>query len=190
MATSRLSLAVDTWTCQAVSASRFLQGLYRVLGDGRQAANAIQAGAPAEERGSRLGLSARISAFRAMYGSEDPDETKAEGRAWQFLVEAQAGICAFHAMVYDHEKGRSLQGSRTAANKAFQVALRGYRIAFPEEMSEPGISGAIVAAANTCVEAFLEDLEDSNEEERESLRRRLDQTIREALIQETGMALV
>ena len=57
-------------------------------------------------------------------------------------------------------------------------------------MSEPGISGAIVAAANTCVEAFLEDLEDSNEEERESLRRRLDQTIREALIQETGMALV
>ena len=188
MTTSQLTSAVDTWTCQAVSASRFLQALYRGLGDEKQAAHAIQAGAPAEERGSRLGLSPRIAAFKIIHGQESTDATPSEARSWQVLVEAQAGVCAFHAMAdyCDDGKARSLRGARTANNKAFQQALRGYRTAFPEEMSEAGITQAIGDAARTCVASFLEDLADASEEERESLRLDLSRTIREALTREAG----
>ena len=188
MTTSQLTSAVDTWTCQAVSASRFLQALYRGLGDEKQATHAIQAGAPAEERGSRLGLGSRIAAFKIIHGQESPDAAPSEARSWQVLVEAQAGVCAFHAMAdhCDDGKARSLRGARTANNKAFQQALRGYRTAFPEEMSEAGITQAIGDAARTCVASFLEDLADATEEERESLRLDLSRTIREALIREAG----
>lgn len=188
MTSSHLSQAVDTWTCQAVSASRFLQALYRRLGDEKQATNAIQAGAPAEERGGRLGLSARIAALKIIHGQESPDAAPGEARSWQVLVEAQAGVCAFHAMAdhCDDGKARSLRGARTANNKAFQQALRGYRIAFPEEMSEAGISQAIEIAASTCVATFMEDLTDASEEERESLRQDLSRTILDALTREIG----
>lgn len=188
MTTSQLTLAVDTWTCQAVSASRFLQALYRRLGDEKQAANAIQAGAPAEERGSRLGLSPRIAAFKIIHSQESTDATPSEARSWQVLVEAQAGVCAFHAMAdhCDDGKARSLRGARTANNKAFQQALRGYRTAFPEEISEAGITQAIDDAANACVATFLEDLADATEEEREALRCDLSRTILAALTLEAG----
>lgn len=187
MTSSQLTLALDTWTCQAVSASRFLQTLYRALGDEKQAANAIQAGAPAEERGSRLGLGARIAALRIIHGQESPDATPSEARSWQVLVEAQAGVCAFHAMAdhCDDNKARNLRGARTANTKAFQQALRGYRTAFPEEMSEAGITQAIEDAANTCVATFLEDLTDASEEERQALRQDLSQSILDALTRET-----
>lgn len=188
MTSSHLSQAVDTWTCQAVSASRFLQRLYRMLGDEKQATNAIQAGAPAEERGSRLGLGSRITALRIIHGQESPDAAPSEARSWQVLVEAQAGVCAFHAMadLCDDGKARSLRGARSANNKAFQQALRGYRIAFPEEMSEAGISQAIEVAASTCVAAFLEDLTDASEEERQTLRQDISQSILDALTREIG----
>lgn len=188
MTSSQLTLAVDTWTCQAVSASRFLQALYRMLGDEKQATNAIQAGAPAEERGSRLGLSSRIAALRIIHSQDSPDAAPREARSWQVLVEAQAGVCAFHAMAdyCDDGKARSLRGARTANNKAFQQALRGYRIAFPEEMSEAGISQAIEIAASTCVVAFLEDLTDTSEEERQILRDDLSRSILDALAREAG----
>jgi len=186
MTSSQLTLAVDTWTCQAVSVSRFLLALYRRLGDEKQAANAIQAGAPAEERGGRLGLGPRIAALKLIHGQEAPDAAPGEARSWQVLVEAQAGVCAFHAMAdhCDDGKARSLRGARTANNKAFQASLRGYRIAFPEEMSAVGISEAIDAAAETCLASFLEDLTDASDEERESIRKDLGLTIREALARE------
>lgn len=188
MTSSRLSHTVDTWTCQAVSASRFLQVLYRRLGDEKQAANAIQAGAPAEERGSRVGLGTRIAALKIVHGQESPDAAPGEARSWRLLVEAQAGICAFHAMADhgDDSKARSIRGARTANNKAFQQALRGYRTAFPEEMSEAGISQAIEDAANRCVVSFLEDLTDASEEERQTFRQDLNRTILDALTREAG----
>ncbi|WP_148300407.1 hypothetical protein [Holophaga foetida] len=154
-----LTQFIDAWTIRAVVASRFLARLYRAMGDGRQASNAIQAGAPSEERAQRLGLAPRVAEGQAVFGDEVGEEIEKEIRAWQSLVESQAGISAFHAMVEGCSRGRrGLRGARQAAGKAFHRAVQGYRIAFPEEMAREGISLAIQAATILCMEAFLVDL--------------------------------
>lgn len=164
MSTTTLSQTVDTWTLRAVAASRHLARLYRTLGDGKQASHALQAGSPAEERAQRLGLLAQLPAAEARLKDDVSEETEQEAWAWQSLIESQAGICAFHAMVLDHQDSRGLRGSRTAASRAFQLALKGYRIAFPEPLTSIGIGQAIEAAADGCVRAFVEDLPEQSDE--------------------------
>lgn len=160
MTSSHLPLTVDTWTSQAVVASRYLIRLYRALGDEKQASNAIQSGAPAEERAQRLGLSLQISALQTTFVEDHPEEVIGEAQAWQALVEAHAGICAFHAMVKGHsEKSRGLHGARNASTKAFHRSIQGYRVAFPEQMANDGITKAIGTASERCADTFVKDLE-------------------------------
>lgn len=189
MTSSHLSQAVDTWTSQAVVASRYLTHLYRTLNDEKQTSNAIRSGAPAEERAQRLGLAIQVSAMQALFVEKHSEELLGEAHAWQALVEAQAGLAAFHAMV-DGKSGEShgLHGMRTATNKAFQRALQGYRIAFPEQMAREGIAKAIRAAADRCSETFLADLDDNVSPEASStLALEIQKNILEVLMAEAGL---
>lgn len=61
MPSTHLIAQVDTWTIHAVAASRWLTRFYRTLGDDRQAAIAIQAGASAVERMNRLRIQGQIA---------------------------------------------------------------------------------------------------------------------------------
>ena len=178
MAASPLSQSIDLLTAQVMVASGFLTRLYRALGDARQVAMAQQACGPCEERAQRLGLSVRIKALRDVFAAEHADETQGELRAWETMVEAQAGLLAFHSLVdQDLERGRSLRGSKTQTAKAFQKALRGYRTAFPEEITFPGFQHALETAAGHCAETFALDLPDATEEEKHDLQLELHATI-------------
>lgn len=171
MTHSGLIDTVDAWTAQAVVASAYLAGLYRALDDGRQAALAMQAQGHCEERVRRLGLQAPIAQLEAQYTANHPDGTDGEQRAWELLLQAQAGLVAFHGLVDDHQQSASIRGQRTAANKALQKALRGYRSAFPDEVTQPGIARAIEIAANRYSASFTLEVEGATEEERTELRR-------------------
>jgi len=183
MTSSPLNTTIDDWTAQAVVASRFLTGLYRALGDDRQVANATQAGAHAEEQAIRLSLRSRISAMRTLFDDQDPAELSRESRAWQILIEAQAGLSAFHCLVDGHERGSSIRGSRTATEKAFLRSLRGYRVAFPEEMTTVGIQRAIEIAAARCASSFTLEVDGASEQEQVDLRNQLHATILDTLIE-------
>lgn len=183
MAASSLSQAIDLWTAEVMVARGYLTRLYRVLGDDRQAAMAQQACGPCEERSKRLGLSARIQALQSVFAARHPDETLGELKAWETMVEAQAGLLAFHCLVdEDHERGRNLRGSKTQTTKAFQKALRGYRTAFPEEITFPGFQQAIETAALHCAKAFSLDLEETTDEEKRNLQQELQTKILDALM--------
>ena len=184
MATSTLTQTVDFWTAQAVMASGYLLRLYRILGDDRQAAMARQAGGPSEERAQRLGLLAQVAALNIIFEAEHPEETIGEEKAWQILVESHAGLFAFHGLVDNNEKAGSLRGSRTGTTKAFHKALKGYRTAFPEEMTIPGIQKAIENAANRCAEVFSVSVDGATEKEKSDLRREIHANILEALSKE------
>ena len=191
MSRSHLTSTVDAWTMLAVAASRHLAGLYRALGDGKQAFNAIQAGVPSEERAQRFGLTSRLPDGKAIFGKSDSEVLESESEAWRTLIKAQAGLCAFHGMVADHERARALQGARNVSNKAFQAALRGYRIAFPEPMASDGIAEAILAAADGCVAAFKKDLEESGESSDFSeTAQHVHRSILEALKAEAGFPVI
>lgn len=154
-----LSKHVDQLTCQSIRASRLLAKLYRSLGDEKQAANAIQAGAPAEERAHRYGLSAHISSLTLPLSQEDANEVQAEKKAWELLVEAQAGIAALHSMDSRHAgKHRGLRGARNTAKTALCRAVKGYGMAFPEEMVRSGVLRAISSASEYCARVFVTDL--------------------------------
>jgi hypothetical protein len=183
MSPSALNHAIDTWTAKAAVASRFLVGLYRALGDDRQVANAVQAGAHAEEQVTRLGLTAHCAAWRAVFAQENPEELSRESRAWLLLIEAHAGLSAFHCLVKDHERGSSLRGSSTTTEKAFHRSLRGYRVAFPDEMTTPGITKAFEIAAAQCAASFVLQDEGASDAEREELRLELHRSILEGLVQ-------
>jgi len=184
MANSSLTETVDFWTAQAVMTSGYLVRLYRFLGDDRQAYLAMQGSGPCEERAQRLGLHPQVAALRAVFVAEHPEETLSEEKAWQLMIEAHSGLCAFHGLVDDHEKGGSLRGSRTGTNKAFRMALRGYRSAFPEEITIPGIQQAIETAATRCAEAFSIEVDGVADDEKVDLRRELHSNILEAIISE------
>lgn len=191
MSRSHLTETVDAWTLLAVTASRQLTGLYRALGDGKQAFNAIQAGVPSEERAQRLGLTGRLPGAEALLGASDSEVPERESQAWQALIKSQAGLCAFHGMVADHERAHALQGARNVSNKAFQAALKGYRIAFPEPMASEGIAAAILAAADGCVAAFLKDLEESGDpSDFSETARHVHRSILEALRAEAGLPVI
>lgn len=84
-------MELEAWL-QAVMASRWLTRLYRTLRDDHQAATAIQAGAPAEERLKRLGLHGRVSSMDVLFNQDHPEEIQAEEAAWTALIEGHAGL--------------------------------------------------------------------------------------------------
>ena len=184
MTQSSLSQTVDQWTVEVIVASGYLVRLYRILGDERQVYLAMQARGPCEERAQRLGLQTRIAALQAVFITEIPQETAGEQKAWELIIEAQAGLAAFHGMVDDHEKGGSLRGPRSATTKAFHKSLLGYRAAFPEEVTTPGIQRAIETAATRCSESFALEVDGTTEEERAELRREIHANILDALMKE------
>jgi hypothetical protein len=167
MPTSSLTQTVDIWTAQVVQASNYLTRLYRVLGDERQAYQAMQACGPCEERAQRLRLQPQIE------------------KAWQLLIAASAGLCAFHGLVDDHEEGKNLRGPRTATNKAFNNSLRGYRTAFPEELTIPSIRQAIEQASLFCADAFSSNVDEATCQEKADLGRELHAEILETLMKKT-----
>jgi hypothetical protein len=186
MAQSQLSETVDSWIIQAMVASTYLVKLYRALGDDRQADTALRACGACEERAKRLGLQARIAELHAVFVANHPEDSPGEAKAWQLLVEAQAGLSAFHGIVNDHEKGGSLRGNRTATAKALHKSMQGYRVAFPVEMASEGIQQAIVVATARCADTFVHDLEADGDsaQAKTELRQDLYQSILVALTQE------
>ncbi len=183
MPSNHLTAYVDTWTIQAVMASRWLTRLYRALRDDRQTAMAAQAGAPAEERLSRLGLHGRVAPLEEHFDLEYPEETLAEEAAWIALVEALAGLSAFFASTdsTDGKPAAGLRGARTATYTALEKSIRGFHTAFPDEMVRQGVTLAIQKASITCVDAFMADISEEDPEQREQLRVGLDACVREAL---------
>lgn len=185
---TRLTQQIDAWTVQALVAVRYLAAFYRQLRDDRQATAALQSLGPAEERARRLGIEGRVIAEREVFLRQYVDETEAEAAAWHSLIEAQAGICAFHALVADDpDRNKPLRGARCASLKAFKRAVVGMRTAFPEPMAEEGIAKAVDAASRTSTDLFvmgLESLDDGREVQGADLRESLFQRVSAALIAE------
>ncbi len=186
-----LSSIIDALTLQSVVASRWLAGLYRRLQDPRQAMQAIQAGAPAEERARRLGITSRGPEASTAFANQIANEEEGERLAWITLIQAQAGICAFHGVVDGQENAKSLRGPRTAAHRAFEGAIRGFRTAFPEEISKPGIETAIEDAAIRCSQTFVNDLDDEPDVEGvlRAIREEILIALRQAVASMDGSAL-
>ena len=183
MPSNHLTAYVDIWTAQAVMASRWLTRLYRILRDDRQAAMAAQAGAPAEERLNRLGLHGRVASLEEHFNLEYPEETQAEEAAWIALVEAMAGLSAFFSSTNgtDGEPTPGLRGPSTATNAALRKSIRGFHTAFPSEMVNQGVASAIQKATDSCVDAFMADIEEEDPAQRDQFRTALEACIRKAL---------
>ena len=185
MTTNSLAETVDSWTVQALVASGYLVQLYRKLHDDRQADLAMRALGRCEERAQRLGLQVRKAVLQAEFAAENLDETIGEQKAWELLIEAQAGICAFYGMVDDFEMGRGIRGPSTVTMKAFHKSLQGYRAAFPEEVTTPGIQRAVEIAASKCSEAFALEVDGITEEHKANLRQEIHSNVLDALMKET-----
>jgi hypothetical protein len=170
---AQIAIAFDAWILQAVAASRFLAKLYRSLKDEQQASAAIWAGKPATERMERHGLQTDLPEVIKAFELDHPDETEAEGAAWQNLIEAQAGQCLFFAVQVTKggKASPGLLGQSTNANKAFSRALVSYRAAFPDEMVVEGVERALNKAARLGAEAMSQDARDLSEEDRGCLFR-------------------
>lgn len=181
-ASDYLAHTVNAWSVQVVVASQILMGLYRRLGDEKQASRAIQAGASADERCQRLNLHAQIHEQRAQFRTEYPDETEAESAAWRLLVEGQAGLSAFHALVdHNHFHAEGIRSKRHNTYRGFQVALRGFRTAFPEEMTAPWIQQTIHQAADLCARTIVFDVDEPSEAHREGMYNDLYESFLKAL---------
>jgi len=184
MTQSRLTATVDLWTAEVMVASNYLVRLYRILGDERQVYLAMQARGPCEERAQRLGLAPRVQALHNVFVAENPEDAIGEQKAWELLLNAQAGLVAFYGLVDGHEKHGSLRGPRNATTKAFHKSLLGYRTAFPEEMTIPGIQRTLEIAAVRCAESFSLEVDGAIEEEKTDLRREIHADILDALMKE------
>jgi hypothetical protein len=183
MSSLQLSAYVNAWTVQAVTASRWLTRLYRSLGDDRQAATAIQAGAFAVERMNRAGLQDQVGPLQERFIQKYRDETQAEESAWTALVEALVGLSAFFSVTgsTDGKPAPGLQGARTATYGALRKAIRGFHTAFPDVIVDQDIASAIRNSASACVDAFLADIHETVPERRDSLRVGLEACVLEAL---------
>ena len=183
MTSTNLVAAVDSWTAMAVMASKWLLQLYRRLGDDRQAALADQAGVPATEKMNRLGLQPLVVLLYDRFSRDYPDETDGEQSAWMILVEAYSGHSAYFALsdtlkVRPHQ---GMQGARTAAHRALRTAVRGYQVAFPEEMVKPGVQLATRKAVTHCVAGFLAGFSDLDSDGPDPLRSGLEDWVLECL---------
>ena len=130
----------------------------------------------------RLGLQARIAQLQAEFAGNHLDATSGEQRAWELLIEAQTGLAALHGLVDEHEKSGTIRGLRSATTKSLQKALRGYRVAFPDEVTQPGIQRSIDVAATRCAASFSLEVENATEEERAGLRQEIKANILSALM--------
>ncbi|BDU74148.1 hypothetical protein [Mesoterricola silvestris] len=159
--TGQLTRQVDLWTRQTLAFGGFLVHLYRRLQDEKQAATALEVMAPSQERAARLGLAPVEPLDR-----DPPDETEAEARAWQGLVEAQMGFCSFHAMV------DGPRGPRRRAERAYRAAVRGFVTAFPVEWVAERWEAILDQVSTRCADGFIQDLgEDGDPEDRAELHR-------------------
>ena len=160
-----LTRILDAWACRAVAASFFLVGLYRRLEDEVQASRALRAAEAPLERVQRLGLGGavqvRLHGLRAVASEEE-----AEQAAWRGMVTALGGLSAIFAMA---EPGRrngqfsGLRGQQNAIRKGLAEALKGFRTAFPEEMTGQDIESALDeiadSVAGVVIEAAAEDVD-------------------------------
>lgn len=189
MTKSHINQAADLWTCQALSASRYLIRLYRALDDPQQATTANLAMGTCEERAERRNIRAQAEALRNLFVGATTSETVDEERAWTLLVESQAGLWAFLGLIEDPEQARSIRGLRTSTIKALHQALKGIRVAFPEDMATTATKRAILAATDRCVDAFVCDLQNYSKEAIEGLRVDLRASTLATLFKETGIAI-
>lgn len=166
---------LNKYTCMAVSASRYLTKLYRLLDDSKQASNAIRAGAYAEERACRYRLSSKIENFQVCGADTCPNDIVDEQRAWEVLVEAQAGIAVLHGMANPQGgKFRGLRGARSASKNAMIIAAKGFCMAFPENEYKNGINRSIGLASNDCSNIFLETVQiDLKNEQNNELNKKI-----------------
>ena len=121
----------------------------------------MQANGPCENALSGWGLKARISTLHVEFLAQYPEETLGEEKAWLLIVEATLVFAHFMALSMTMRRAVASGVNRTATNKAFYKALRGYRTAFPEEVAVPGIRQAIETAARRCAEALSLDMDDT-----------------------------
>jgi len=176
-----------TWVAGAVGGAHYLARLYRLLDDDRQAVLAFQAGNVCEQWIKHLSTTGPMTALLESFPSEPTEDVQGEAQAWFCLVEANAAILVLHSLVDSASKdGRTLRGSRTAATKAFQRALQGYRAAFPEEVAEPGIQRAIESVALNSADALARMARSCTVAEQKDLDRYYQQIILDALAREAA----
>lgn len=167
-------------------ASDYLMHLYRILGDDRKAAVAMQACDPNDEPTQRPRLQIQITDLNVEFITKYPEVTLGEEKAWQLLIEAHAGLFALKCLVEDQGKDVSLLVSGTGTNRAFHLALRSYRTAFPEGITIPGIRQAIESAATQCADAFPISADGVTDQEKVDLRLEIHGHILEVLLKECG----
>ena len=175
-----------TWVAGAVGGAHYLVRLYRLLDDDRQAVLAFQAADVCEQWIKHLGTTGPMAALLESFPPEPTEDAQGEAQAWSCLVEANAGILVLHSLVDSAKDGRTLRGSRTAATKAFQRALQGYRAAFPEEVAEPGIQRAIESVALNSADALARMAHSRTVAEQKDLDRYYQQIILDALAREAA----
>jgi hypothetical protein len=176
----RIFSIVDQWSLQSVASARYLMGLYRKLDDEKQAGRACQAGAPAEERTARLQITAKAIDFTKAL--QMLPEEAGDALAWQNLLEAQTGICAFIALVAQMGLTKGLNGAKRANTKAFHAALQGYRTAFPDPLATEGICRALEMATFSSTEALVAEYRATPE-----LRETFENVIMEGLWRAAGV---
>lgn len=190
---SNLDTAIQKWTLQVMAASGHLVGLYRSMRDDRQTSLALRARGPCEERCDRLRLGGMLSELAKALVAGLSEESEIEERAWRWIVEGQAGLLSFHLLADrggepGEAKARSLRGSYTQTRKALGLGLKGFRIAFPEEVAKVGILEGLQSAASQVVSAFLLDAAGLLEGGEAAFRSQIHEEILGALLAEQEVA--
>lgn len=164
--TDSLARILDAWACRAVACSFFLVGLYRRLEDPQQASRAMRAGEASLERVQRLGLGGavqvRLQGLRAVASEEEAEQV-----AWRGMVAALGGLAASFAMAESgRERGQfsGLKGQQKAFRKGLTEALKGFRTAFPEEMSGKDINAAFDEIAEAVADTLIQAAEETVDE--------------------------
>ncbi|WP_306601567.1 hypothetical protein [Geothrix sp. 21YS21S-2] len=163
------------WLSEGAAASAFLGELYVRLEDPRQRAAALQALDAAGSLAGHLGLTPHPAPF----STEGLTVVEAEAGAWSQLIQAQAGLCAFRALVPGPGPRPVLRPWR-AMETAFKASVLGVRTAFPDAMAEDLLARAFQAVARTCADLFVADL---GEEAGPLARQRFHAAIRTELLQ-------
>lgn len=164
-----LRLILDDWTADTAATSFCLVGLYRKLDDARQASRALRAGQSSLERVQRLGLSdtvqTKLQRLRTLSSEEEIERS-----AWQRLVGSLCGISAFHMLAEIDKPERtdiSFRGIRSALRNEVAEALKGFRTAFPVEITEHGIAHSLDHTAKVLMDALVQAAADDPPDEDE-----------------------
>jgi hypothetical protein len=168
----KLASQVEAWTRQSLQSGRFLVTFYRRLGDEKQASRALEIMVPSEKWMARMGLSPQAEPWCP----EEQDEVAAEAQAWERLLEAQMGICSFHAMM------NSPRGVLNASGRAHRAAIRGMETAFPWEWVTLRRQHLLRKVSTLCARLFVLDMgEEGCAEERAKLYDSIEAGIRQGL---------